>query len=115
MTDTATVEDTTATEPQSLWEILVPTVRNDGRPFKLRYHKVWDDKVKAIAGGLTVVAPVRGTWVSSDDETFQERMIPVRIMCSRDEIMKIATMTKGYYEQLAVMVYRISSEVFIVE
>jgi len=98
----------------SLWEILVPTVRNDGRPFRLRYHRVWDEKVKTISGGLTVVTPVKGTWVSDESETFKERMIPVRIMCSRDEILEIAEMTKKYYEQLAVMVYRISQEVYII-
>ena len=61
---------------QKLWEILVPTVRNDGRPFRLRYHRVWDARVKAIAGGLTVVTPVRGTWASPTSEVFKERMIP---------------------------------------
>lgn len=100
---------------QKLWEILVPTVRNDGRPFRLRYHRVWDDRVKAIAGGLTVVTPVRGTWVSPTSEVFKERMIPVRIMCTQEEIMKIARMSKTYYEQEAIMVYKVSDEVFIVE
>lgn len=100
---------------QKLWEILVPTVRNDGRPFRLRYHRVWDERVKAIAGGLTVVTPVRGTWVSQTSEVFKERMIPVRIMCTRDEIMEIARMSKTYYEQEAIMVYKVSDEVFIVE
>lgn len=99
---------------KKLWEILVPTVRNDGRPFRLRYHRVWDEKVKSISGGLTIVAPVRGVWVSPDDETFKERMIPVRIMATREEIMAIAEMTKVYYEQLAVMVYLVADEVFIV-
>lgn len=100
---------------QKLWEILVPTVRNDGRPFRLRYHKVWDERVKAVAGGLTVVTPVRGTWVSPTAEVFKERMIPVRIMCTRDEILEIARMSKTYYEQEAIMVYKVSDEVFIVE
>lgn len=98
-----------------LWEILVPTVRNSGKPFRLRYHRVWDNKVKAIAGGLTIVSPVTGVWVSRDSETFRERMIPVRIMCTRTEIMEIAVMTKIYYEQLAVMIALVATEVFIVE
>jgi hypothetical protein len=102
-------------EPQALWEILVPTVRNDGRPFRLRYHRVWDDKVKHVAGGLTVVAPVRGVWVSPASETFRERMIPVRIMCTKEEMVEIAKMTKVYYDQLAVMYYCVSAEVFILD
>ena len=108
-----------ATE-QKLWEILVPTVRNPDEtgkisPYRTRYHRVWDAKVKAISGGLTVLPPVKGTWVSAGDGTFEERMIPVRIMCTREEIMEIAQMTKGYYNQLAVMVYKISEEVYIIE
>lgn len=101
--------------PRQLWEILVPTVRNDGRPFRLRYHRVWDERVKAVCGGLTIVAPVRGVWVSQESETFKERMIPVRIMCTREEIMVIAFMSKDYYEQLAIMVYLVSAEVLIIE
>lgn len=100
---------------RKLWEILVPTVRNDGRPFRLRYHRVWDERVKAISGGLTIVAPVRGVWVSPTNEEFRERMIPVRIMCTRDEILSIAEMSKSYYEQEAMMVYKVADEVFIVE
>lgn len=116
-TAAAGIVEATASETaeQHLWEILVPTVRNDGRPFKLRYHKVWDEKIKAISGGLTIVPPVNGVWVSPENETFKERMIPVRIMCTRDEIMAIAEMSKVYYEQEAMMVYRVSTEVYIVD
>jgi len=96
-----------------LWEILVPTVRNDGRPFRLRYHRVWDEKVKAISGGLTIVKPVVGTWISDEGDEYKERMIPVRIMCSKEEVVEIAAMTKKYYDQLAVMVYKVSDEAYI--
>lgn len=99
----------------SLWEILVPTVRNDGRPYRLRYHRVWDERVKGISGGLTVVTPVRGTWLSPTGEEFKERMIPVRIMCSEEEILDIAHMTRKYYDQEAVMVYRVSDHCLIVD
>ena len=116
-TNPTTAPDSTS---QKLWEILVPTVRNSNdegevSPYRTRYHRVWDQKVKAIAGGLTVLTPVRGTWVSDDDETFHERMIPVRIMCTEAEILEIAHMTKSYYDQLAVMVYMISSDVRIID
>lgn len=96
-----------------LWEILVPTVRNNGKPFRLRYHRVWDDKVRAIANGLTVLTPVRGQWLCEQGNLFSERMIPVRIMCSQEQIKAIADMTAKYYEQLAVMYYLISDYVVI--
>ena len=97
-----------------MWEILVPTVRNDGRPIRTRFHRVWDEKVKAVSGGLTIIKPVNGVWVSDEGGEFKERMIPVRIMCSKDEIFEIAKMTKKYYDQLAVMIYKVSEEAYIV-
>lgn len=96
----------------SVWEILVPTVMPKGRPIRTRQHRVWDEKVCQITGGLTVMPPVRGQWVSSDDELFLERMIPVRIACTREQIREIAVMTIDFYDQQAVMYYRISSEVY---
>lgn len=96
-----------------LWEILVPTVRNDGRPIRTRFHRVWDKRVRVITGGLTVTPPVRGQWISADYKLFEERMIPVRIMCTTDEMCKIVKMTLEYYEQHAVMYYRLSEKVEI--
>jgi len=96
-----------------LWEILVPTVRNDGRPFRLKYHRVWDEKVRAITGGITILQPVKGSWKSADGQFFNERMIPVRIACSEEQMDKIIAITMNYYEQLAVMAYRISNHCII--
>lgn len=104
----------TAPTASPLWEVLVPTVRNDGRPIRTRYHRVWDEKVKDLAGGLTVVKPVLGTWVSDEGEEYKERMIPVRIMCDRATIMKIAELAKTYYDQEAIMVYKISDEAYVI-
>jgi hypothetical protein len=98
-----------------LWEILVPTVRNDGRPFKTCYHKVWDKKVYDITGGITIMKPTRGKWVSEgpDAKYYEERMIPVRIATSRENIEKIIDVTKEYYDQIKIMCYKISEEVII--
>lgn len=82
-----------------LWEILVPTVRRqDGKPIRTRFHRVWDAKVRFIAGGLTILSPVKGQWISPDNELFSERMIPVRIACSREHIALIADFTASYYD-----------------
>lgn len=98
---------------KEMWEILVPTVRNDGRPFKTRYHKVWDKKVYAITGGLTVLTPAKGKWICLEGSLFEERMIPVRIVCTREEIDLIVSMSLVYYDQLAILAYKISEEVII--
>lgn len=98
---------------KNLWEILVPTVRNNGKPYRTKFHRIWDQKVKDIAGGLSILQPLRGYWLSPDNKLWIERMIPVRIMCSEDEIEKIVNMSLEYYEQEAIMYYLISRNVII--
>ena len=101
-------------EENFLWKILVPTIRNDGRPIKTRFHRVWDSKIREITGGLTINPPVRGEWIGPEDDLYHERMIPVEIACSAEEIREIALMTKEYYEQEAVFYYLISDRVCMV-
>lgn len=103
------------TDEKYLWSILVPTVRNDGRPIRTRFHRVWDAKVREISGGLTIMPPVKGQWVNpEDDELFAERMIPVQIACTEAEIIEIAKMSKKYYEQEKMFCYLLSKTVYIV-
>lgn len=99
----------------SVWEILVPTVTRHGKPIRTRQHREWDNRVRRIAGGLTIMQPVKGQWVSTDNELFTERVIPVRIACTREQISIIADITAAFYGQEAIMYYRISDEVHIKE
>lgn len=96
-----------------LYEILVPTTSNEGKPYRTRYHKVWDGKVRDITGGLTIIPPVKGQWIAPNGELFAERMIPVRIACTEEQIEQIADMTAKYYNQKAVMYYLLSNQVYI--
>lgn len=101
---------------KSLWEILVPTERRmePGKYYTTRYHRVWDEKVRKITGGLTILTPAKGQWVDPDTGTlFKERMIPVRIVASREEIESVIDLTLNYYDQLAVLCYKISDEVIL--
>lgn len=99
-----------------IYEILVPTQFNCGKPIRTRYHRVWDNKVKCITGGLTILPPtINGYWESDDGELYAERMIPVRIMCTSQQIQEIAEMSLKYYEQKAIMYYEISNNVKIVK
>lgn len=105
-------------QPVKLWEILVPTQTNpdeDGntRPIRVRQHRVWDEMVKQITGGLTITPPIKGVWIdqSDPDKTeYRERMIPVRIACTEDQIRAIAKQTAKFYDQLAVMVCLVSDQ-----
>ena len=96
-----------------LWEILVPTQTNAGKPIRTRFHRVWDKRVYQIAGGITIHSPSKGKWVSPAGGLFQERMIPVRIACTREQIELIVDATIEHYDQEAVMAYKVSDEVFI--
>ena len=99
-----------------MYEILVPTsMKRDGvlKPIRTRYHRVWDSKVREISGGLTILTPAKGQWVSPKGEIFIEKMIPVRIVCTEDEMEKIADMSAKYYLQEAILYYRVSDHVAI--
>ena len=101
---------------KSMWEILVPTERRlePGKYYTTRYHRVWDSKVREITHGLTIMSPVRGQWVNpSTGQLFKERMIPVRVIATREEIEKVVDFTLAYYDQLAVLCFKISDEVII--
>lgn len=98
---------------KKLWEIFVPTQTNEGVHLRTRFHKVWDEKVREITGGLTICAPTKGHWVLQDGQVFSERMIPVRIFCTREEIIQISDVTAAYYKQKAVMFYLVTENVEI--
>lgn len=99
---------------KQLWVILVPTIHSDsGNPIKVRHHRIWDAKVREITGGLTILHPAKGQWISPDGVLFAERMIPVQIMCTEEEIERISDMTAKYYKQLAIMFYKVSDDVRI--
>ena len=91
----------------SLWEILVPTMMGD-KPVRTKYHKKWDEKVRAISNGLTILKPAKGQWISPDGQLFAERMIPVRIACTEDQIDAIMSITITHYDQEEVMAYKVS-------
>lgn len=96
-----------------IWEILVPTMMNE-KPVRTKHHKKWDKLVKKITGGLTITSPGKGYWVDPNGNTIIERMIPVRIMCSEKEMEKISDITQKHYNQDAIMFYKISDDVRII-
>ena len=95
-----------------MWEVLVPTQYNSGRPVRTRHHKMWDQQVYKLSGGLTIFKPTSGKWMH-DGVLYEDRCIPVRIACTRTQLSKILKFTKFHYKQLAVMAYKISDEVII--
>jgi uncharacterized sodium:solute symporter family permease YidK len=94
-----------------MFTILVPTERRrDGKPITTRFHRVWDAKVRAISGGLTIMSPVKGQWLHGD-ELFSERMIPVMFIATEEQKDQIVSMTADYYDQLAILCWEVSNNV----
>lgn len=102
-----------ATSTNSIWEILVPSTDICGQTIPVSRHREWDHKVRVVTGGLTILPPVRGHWVAPNEEVIIERMIPVRIACTKKQVESIADMTAAFYEQQSVMYYCISNEVYV--
>ncbi len=53
-----------------LYELLVLQYSNEGREYLVEYYKIWDEKVREIARGLTILKPAKGHWVSPREELF---------------------------------------------
>lgn len=92
---------------------MVPCYYNTGKPVRTKHHKEWDKVVEGIAGGLTIYRPSLGKWKDKDNTSYHERVIPVRIACTENQIAQIAKFSLKHYRQIAVLVYKISDEVKI--
>jgi len=100
-------------DSKSLWEILVPNYDNSGKKYDLDYHHKWDDEVRKLTGGLTILKTAKGQWINNDGTLFSEEMIPVRLYCTKSDISDIVDLTMQHYSQEAVLAYKVSSEVIL--
>ena len=101
-------------QKKSLWEILVPTHSNNGAEYAMSHHHAWDDYVRGISGGLTILKTSKGQWLDETGRLFSEKMIPVRVACTESDIDQIIKYTLSHYEQKAVIAYEVSTKVKIV-
>ena len=69
--------------------------------------------VYGIAGGCTILTPSKGKWIAPEGKLFEEKMIPVRIACTKEEIDTIIDLTLEYYDQIAILAYKVSDEVIL--
>lgn len=99
----------------NLYEILVPTKYGDTlKPIRTKHHQNWDKRVRALSGGLTILAPAKGQWVH-EEILYEERVIPVRIMCTEKVMEKVVKLTLTHYRQKAVLFFLLSDQCFIVK
>jgi hypothetical protein len=101
-------------ETLKVWCILVPTLM--GKNFvRTKHHKRWDEYVREITGGLTILAPSKGQWVNDNNEVVEERILPVNIACTDEQLKQIVEFSLKHYRQDALMYYKVSDEVYIVK
>lgn len=95
---------------------MVPTLYGDTeKPIRTRHHRVWDQRVREITGGLTIGAVSKGQWVNPEDgKLWEERIIPVQIACTDEQMQKIVSFSLTHYRQQAIMFAVLSDQVFIV-
>jgi hypothetical protein len=54
----------------------------------------------------------KGQWLFKE-KLFEEKMIPVRILATRPQIEEIVDLTLKYYDQHAVLAYKVGDEVIL--
>jgi hypothetical protein len=96
-----------------LYEILVPRVWSHGTEISVEFHRLWDEKVRAVSGGLTILHPVKGQWVYQG-KLIDEGVIPCRVIATREEIEQILAITlEHYHDQISVLAYKLSDEIIL--
>ena len=85
---------------KELWEVLIPTTLH-GTSILENHHHQWDQFVRGLAGGLTILRTVKGQWISPKQIVVAESVIPVRIICTKSEVKKILLFTKGVNKNCA--------------
>ena len=98
---------------KTLWEVLVPRFSNEKKEFSVEHHRQWDEKVRVIAGGVTILRTAKGHWVNPEGKAFVEEMIPVRVYCTEEQVENIMDYTLVHYSQKAVFAYEVSTRVKI--
>ena len=91
----------------------MPTHSNEKIEFPIEYNHQWDEQVRNITGGLTILGLAKGSWIDPSGKICTENIIPVRISCTKNNIEKIIDLTIKHYDQQAVLAYQISSDVKI--
>ncbi len=106
---------------RKLWDIYVPKYANDRTKylkrkvkFSIEHHHAWDDYVRSLTGGITIMRSAKGQWMSPEGELFRDVMIPVRILCSEEHIDDIINFTLKHYDQHAVLAYEVSDNIKLV-
>lgn len=96
-------------EEKKLWEMLIPE-----KYLKSKQFNLWQQLIHEISGGITILSTAKGTWISPNGELLNDAMIPVRFIATETEAQTIAELSLVYFEQQAIMYYKISDQPLII-
>lgn len=98
----------------SLWELKVPAIsKYHVGLIDVGFHKMWEERARKISSGPIIMHATSGHGVERLRKLFAERVIPVRISCTRVEIRHIMKMTREHYELKEVFAHLVSEVVLI--
>jgi len=103
-----------------LWLIFVPRDKppffqpGKKRHFSTKYHRMWDQQVMALTGGMTIFLPSKGRWVSPEGVLYHEDMIPVILSCTAEKMVEVCNLTAKHYGQIAVPKWKLGDDAVII-
>ena len=99
---------------QKLYEILIPIINNRGERFSAEHHKKWNNKALKIAGKFIIMKVIKEEWINLfGKEFYKNKMIPIRISCTKNQIEKIIQITIKHYNQEVILAYIISEKALL--
>jgi hypothetical protein len=98
-----------------LWQILIPTMDNEGHVFLSKDYDDFANKIIKELGisGLTILPRGTGYWVGSGKQVQQEPMIPILIGCMEHEIQIATKLVAEQFKQNAVAYWKVSDSFYI--
>lgn len=96
-------------DEKKLWEMLIPE-----NYLKTKQFTLWQELVHDISGGITILSTAKGTWISPKGDLLKDAMVPIRFIATEVEAQTIAELSLVYFEQQAIMYYKISDQPVII-
>lgn len=89
------------------FDVILKTCENNfdrGWLFTAKHHRIFYKFILNLSKGYSVLSELEGVWQNEKGTIYQEKMIPVRIACTDEQIKEIAEFAKTHYEQEAIFV-----------
>lgn len=100
---------------ETTFDVILKTCENNfdrGWIFTTKHHRIFYKFILNLSKGYSVLNELEGVWQNEKGTIYQEKMIPVRIACTDEQIKEIAEFAKAHYEQEAIFVLELGTARF---